>query len=80
MYSGILAVAASDLVFPCSSNGCRVPVPTLLKTGRFSDRVCHLILPMTVVVLSHLWYYAYMIRNILDEVREEYVLLAKPRG
>ena len=40
-----------------------------------------LILPMTVVVLSHLWYYAYMIRNkILDEVREEYVLLARAKG
>ena len=48
------------------------------KQADFSDRVCHLILPMTVVVLSHLWYYAYMIRNkILDEVREEYVLLAR---
>ena len=51
------------------------------KQADFSDRVCHLILPMTVVVLSHLWYYAYMIRNkILDEVREEYVLLARAKG
>ena len=51
------------------------------KQADFSDRVCHLILPMMVVVLSHLWYYAYMIRNkILDEVREEYVLLARARG
>ena len=51
------------------------------KQADFSERVCHLILPMTVVVLSHLWYYAYMIRNkILDEVREEYVLLARAKG
>ncbi|MCC2748956.1 ABC transporter permease subunit, partial [[Eubacterium] rectale] len=51
------------------------------KQADFSDGVCHLILPMTVVVLSHLWYYAYMIRNkILDEVREEYVLLARATG
>ena len=51
------------------------------KRADFSERVCHLILPMTVVVLSHLWYYAYMIRNkILDEVREEYVLLARAKG
>ena len=51
------------------------------KQADFSDRVCHLILPMMVVVLSHLWYYAYMIRNkILDEVREEYVLLARAKG
>lgn len=45
------------------------------------DRVRHLILPMIVVVLSHLWYYAYMIRNkILEEVRADYVLLAKSKG
>lgn len=45
------------------------------------DRISHLILPMTVVVVSHLWYYAYMIRNkLLEEVRAEYVLLAKSKG
>ena len=51
------------------------------KSGDLLDRIRHLILPMTVVVLSHLWYYAYMIRNkILDEVREDYVLLARAKG
>lgn len=46
-----------------------------------SSRVTHLILPMTVTVLNHLWYYAYMIRNkILEEVRADYVLLAKSKG
>lgn len=46
-----------------------------------SDRVLHLILPMTAAVASHLWYYAYMIRNrLLEEVRREYVLLAKSKG
>lgn len=45
------------------------------------DRIVHLVLPMSVVILSHLWYYAYMIRNrILDEVRADYVLLAKAKG
>ena len=30
---------------------------------------------------SHLWYYAYMIRNkLLDELRKDYVLLAKSKG
>ena len=44
-------------------------------------RLLHLILPMTVTVASHLWYYAYMIRNrLLEEVRCEYVLLAKSKG
>lgn len=45
------------------------------------DRIRHLVLPMTVVVFSHLWYYAYMIRNkLLDETRADYVLLARGKG
>ena len=49
--------------------------------GSISSRVVHLILPLTVVVLSHLWYYAYMLRNkLLDEIRQEYVLLARAKG
>ena len=46
-----------------------------------ADRIRHLILPMTVVVLGHLWYYAYMIRNkMLEEIRADYVLLCKSEG
>ena len=46
-----------------------------------ADRAIHLILPMTVVVLNHLWYYAYMIRNkLLEEARADYVLLGKAKG
>lgn len=49
--------------------------------GGFGDRVRHLLLPLAVVVLSHLWYYAYMVRNmLLEEVRADYVLLAKSKG
>ena len=45
------------------------------------DRIRHLILPMAVVVLQHLWYYAYMIRNkLLEETRADYVLLGKSKG
>ena len=36
---------------------------------------------MVVVVASHLWYYAYMVRNrLLEEVRADYVLLARSKG
>ena len=39
------------------------------KAGDVGDRLIHLIMPLTIVVLEHLWYYAYMIRNkILEEV------------
>ncbi|MDO4599838.1 MAG: ABC transporter permease [[Ruminococcus] gnavus] len=45
------------------------------------DRIVHLILPLSIVVLNHLWYYAYMVRNkIVEEVRADYVLLAKAKG
>ena len=45
------------------------------------SRIAHLILPMTIVVLEHLWYYAYMIRNkLLEETRADYVLLGKAKG
>ena len=35
--------------------------------GGFADRAVHLILPVTVVVLGHLWYYAYLVRSRLIE-------------
>lgn len=45
------------------------------------NRIKHLILPLVIMVLGHLWYYAYMIRNkLLEEIREDYVLLAKIKG
>lgn len=51
------------------------------KSADILSRVHHLILPLTVVVSGHLWYYAYMIRNkLLEEIRAEYVLLAKSKG
>ncbi len=51
------------------------------KKGDVLNRVWHLILPLAAVVLQHLWYYAYMVRNkLLEEIREDYVLLAKAKG
>jgi peptide/nickel transport system permease protein len=46
--------------------------------GGFADRILHLILPLSVMILSHLWYYAYMIRNrVIEELQRDYVLLLK---
>lgn len=54
---------------------------TIGRENDIGDRLRHLILPMAVMILSHLWYYAYMIRNkMLEEIRADYVLLAKPKG
>ncbi len=45
------------------------------------NRLKHMILPLTVMVATHLWYYGYMIRNkLLDEIRKDYVLLARSKG
>lgn len=51
------------------------------KAGDVLNRVLHMILPLVVMIVSHLWYYAYMIRGkLLDELRQDYVLLAKEKG
>ena len=51
------------------------------KSADIGNRIRHLILPLTIVVINHLWYYAYMIRNkLLEETRADYVLLAKSKG
>jgi peptide/nickel transport system permease protein len=45
------------------------------------DRITHLVLPISVLVLSHLWYYAYMVRNkFVEEIRKDYVLLYRTKG
>ncbi len=54
---------------------------TMGMQNNIENRIVHLILPMVVVIMNHLWYYAYMIRNkLLEEVRADYVLLAKSKG
>lgn len=51
------------------------------KAADWGSRMEHLILPLTVLVVSHIWYYAYMVRNrILEETGADYVLLAKAKG
>ena len=51
------------------------------KSESVLNRMWHLVLPLTVVVLEHLWYYGYMIRNkLVEEMRADYVLLAKSKG
>lgn len=45
------------------------------------DRMVHLILPVAAIVVSHLWYCAYLMRNRLsDEVSKEYVLMCRVKG
>ena len=68
------------LVLIFSINMHILPSSGAYDVGKESDlgnRISHLI----VMITSHLWYYAYMIRNkLLDETRKDYVLLAKVKG
>ena len=49
--------------------------------GDFLDRLCHLVLPLIASVFGHLWYFAYMVRNMLcEQTRSEYIILARAKG
>lgn len=51
------------------------------RRGNILSRVTHLILPLGAVVVQHVWYYAYLVRNkLLGELHSDYVKLAKAKG
>ncbi len=51
------------------------------KAHSVTDRILHLILPLTVILSGHLWYYAYMVRNrLLEAMRAEYVPFCISKG
>ena len=51
------------------------------ENADIGNRIRHLVLPLTALVLGHLWYYAYMVRNRLaEELRADYVLMARAKG
>ncbi|MEG0156856.1 MAG: ABC transporter permease [Anaerovoracaceae bacterium] len=71
----VLLFAVNLRIFPVSG------AYALGQSSNVFDRLYHLILPVTVMVLQHLWYYAYMIRNkLIEETRKDYVLLCKAKG
>jgi peptide/nickel transport system permease protein len=52
-----------------------------LGGGGATDRAVHLVMPVTVMIISHLWYYSYMIRGkIIEEIHKDYVLLLRVKG
>ncbi|MDO4745347.1 MAG: ABC transporter permease [Bacillota bacterium] len=45
------------------------------------DRLVHLILPVSAIIVSHLWYCTYLMRNKLsDEMSKDYILMLKVKG
>ncbi len=71
----ILLFAVKLPLFPAGgaySYGMRYNLP---------DRLWHLVLPATVIILGHMGYYGLMVRNLLaEETRKDYVLLLKAQG
>jgi peptide/nickel transport system permease protein len=68
----ILIFAVNLHLFPSSG------AYTIGMKDSAADRAWHLALPVFVMTLSHLWYYAYMIRNkVIDELHKDYVSLLR---
>ncbi len=52
-----------------------------LGGGTFLERIPYLILPISALLFSHLWYFAYVARNLyLEEMEKEYMLLHRIKG
>lgn len=54
---------------------------TIGRERTVNDTIVHLILPSVVLIMEHLWYYAYVFRNrMMEETRKEYVIFALSKG
>ncbi len=61
-----------------------LPSGTAYSTGHEydgMDRLVHLILPVLVLVISHVWYYAGIVRNeMITELKKDYIVLCRANG
>ena len=71
----LILVFASGLgIFPMSG-------VTGIGGGGIGDRAVHLVLPAATLIITHVWYCAYLMRSrLMDEVEKDYVLLCKGKG
>ena len=54
---------------------------TIGKERSIGDTIKHLVLPLSVLIIEHLWYYAYLLRNrLIEETRKDYVIFALSKG
>ncbi len=71
----ILIFSVNLRMFPSSG------VYDIGKENDILNRISHLILPLTVIVIGHLGYYSNFVRNkVLEELKEDYILLARAKG
>ncbi|MBQ4595759.1 MAG: ABC transporter permease [Firmicutes bacterium] len=81
----ILIFAVSLNILPQSgANSVGMGTASFGSSGGFvilTDRIIHLILPVSAIVISHLWYCTYLMRNKLsDEMSKDYILMLKVKG
>ena len=81
----ILVFAVSLNILPQSgANSVGMSAASFGSSGGFvilTDRIIHLILPVSAIVISHLWYCTYLMRNKLsDEMSKDYILMLKVKG
>ncbi len=76
-FAGLILI----LIFAVTLSVLPISGATSLGGGGLVDRAIHLILPVSAIVISHLWYCTYLMRNKLsDEVSKEYILLCRVKG
>ncbi len=74
----ILVFAVNLNILPQSGANSVVVTGNL---ATLADRIIHLILPVGAIVISHLWYCTYLMRNKLsDEMTKDYILMLKVKG
>lgn len=51
------------------------------KSKTILDTITHLILPVSVLMMGHVWYYANLLRNrLIEETKKDYVIFAFSKG
>lgn len=74
--SGANSIGMGTAMSAASAAGSGISALTIL-----ADRVIHLILPVSAIVISHLWYCTYLMRNKLsEEISKDYILMLKVKG
>jgi len=78
---GMMLILLFVYIFKIFPSGGVVSTPTPLGIAGFLDRIWHMILPVTTLVIISFWSLSFVIRNIvLGVLQEDYIMSARARG
>ena len=78
---GMMLILLFVYTFKIFPSGGVVSTPTPLGFAGFLDRIWHMILPVTTLVIISFWSLSFVIRNIvLGVLQEDYIMSARARG